>query len=225
MMSDPTVDETVRSLGDLFRAADLDNAKAVFQFMRLLLDDGEPVSVEKLAASLGISADEGAALAKEISARGGEFDSDGNMVGFGLTLVPTPHRYRAEGREFFVWCADDALIFPVIFDHMAVIRSPDPVLGETIAVTVSPDGIEDLEPASSVVSRVKGLPNVDDVRGTGCSFGHFFANENSAATYADLHREVGLEVVPVSTEFRIGKVFVRRDPTMRGILDGTALAG
>lgn len=221
-MNDPVVENGVTSLGDLFRAEDLDQMKAVFQFMRLLLTDGKSVTIERLAESLGVPLDQGTALVEELRSRGGEFDSDGNMVGFGLTLVPTPHQYQAEGLDFYVWCADDALIFPLIFDHTAVIRSPDPVSGETIAVTVSSEGVRDLEPDTAVVSRVMGPPNVDDVRGTGCNYGHFFTSPDSAVEYVGVHKEVGLQVVPVSRVFQIGKIFVRRDPSMKAILSQIA---
>lgn len=224
-MNDPVVDNGVRSLGDLFQATEIDQSRAVFQFMRSLLNDGAPIAVVALARSLGTSEPDGATLARELRARGGEIDDEGRLVGFGLTLVPTPHRYQAEGRDLYVWCADEALIFPAIFDHTAVIRSPDPVTGERIAATVSSEGVEGLEPASAVVSRVTRPPDIDDVRGSGCYFGHFFTGATSAAAYVDRHAEVGLAVLPVNTVFRIGKAFVRRDPLMKTILSEIGVAG
>ncbi|GMR11588.1 MAG: organomercurial lyase MerB [Anaerolineae bacterium] len=223
-MNEAIVDEGAKSLGDLLRAADLEQTKAVFHFMRLLLTDGEPVTIRRLAGSLGISDARASTTAKELQARGGEFDEDGNMIGFGLTLVPTPHEYQVEDRKFYVWCSDDALIFPTLFDHTAVIRSPDPLLGETIEAVVSPQGVERLRPDTAVATRVSGTPDVDDVRGSMCSYGHFFSTPDSAAEYVGTHKEVNLQILPVSKVFRIGKILVRRDPSVKTILSQISAA-
>ncbi len=36
---------------------------------------------------------------------GVEWDADGNVVGFGLSLTPTPHSYIINDRQFYMWCA------------------------------------------------------------------------------------------------------------------------
>ena len=51
-----------------------------------LLLDGKPVSPERIAAYLGLTEEEVADLLK-----GAELDQEGNLVGLGLSIVPTPH--------------------------------------------------------------------------------------------------------------------------------------
>jgi len=217
-MHDSAVEDGVKSLSDLFRAADPLQTRAVFHYMRLLLNSGQAVSVDSLAESLQLPLEQAQSVTREIRARGGEFDSEGNFIGFGLTLVPTPHRYHAQDRDFFVWCATDALIFPVIFGHSAVIRSPDPVTGEAIHLSVTADAVESVTPKTAVVSQAMETLDVDNVRGSMCSYGHFFGSADSAKQYIGNHEGAGLQVVPVSKGFRIGRILVRRDPSVKAIL-------
>ncbi|HBY99415.1 MAG: hypothetical protein M5U01_19310 [Ardenticatenaceae bacterium] len=63
---------------------------------RLLLD-GKPVSLDRIAAHLGLTQAEVAALLK-----GAELDQKGHLVGLGLSLVPTRHAYRIHGRQLYV---------------------------------------------------------------------------------------------------------------------------
>lgn len=109
-MSDPNLEES-QSRG---RSASSRSGvvRFVFRLMRLLLEEGGPVSAERVASGSRISRDEATGILKELRAQGGEFDEEGNFVGFGLTLLPTPHRYEVDGRNFYTWCADDAIFFP-----------------------------------------------------------------------------------------------------------------
>lgn len=72
-----------------------------------LLLEGKPVSPDRIAADLLLRQKEVADLVE-----GAELDKGGNVVGFGLSIVPTPHSYQIDGRQFYVWCAFDAIMFP-----------------------------------------------------------------------------------------------------------------
>lgn len=61
---------------------------------------------------------------------GAEFDKDGNIVGVGLTLIPTPHIYKIDSHKLYAWCAADTLSLPVILKQNAEIESSDPVTGK-----------------------------------------------------------------------------------------------
>ncbi len=41
-------------------------------------------------------------------------ESNWNVVGWGLTFIPTPHRFRVNGHTFYTWCALDALTIPAL---------------------------------------------------------------------------------------------------------------
>ena len=45
-------------------------------------------------------------------ARGVEYDAQGSIVGYGLTLKETPHALEVNGQSLFTWCALDTLFFP-----------------------------------------------------------------------------------------------------------------
>jgi alkylmercury lyase len=53
-----------------------------------------------------------------------ETDEQGRIVGSGLTLRPTPHRFALDGRQLYTWCALDTLIFPVVLGQGATVESP-----------------------------------------------------------------------------------------------------
>ncbi len=74
---------------------------------RLLLK-GRPLSPDYIAVTLHMTPNEVADLIE-----GAELDKDGNAVGFGLSIVSTPHAYQIDGRQFYVWCAFDAIMFPL----------------------------------------------------------------------------------------------------------------
>lgn len=169
--------------------------KKVMTALLRLLQLGEPVTPEELGSATGLGANEALKLARRF---GAEFDEEGNIVGSGLTLVPTPHKYRANGKDLFAWCAVDMITFPALLGHSAVIESPDPISGEIVRLTVTPDGVEGLEPSSAVVTwSLKS--DMDNIRGSFCNSVHFFASGETAAEYVSKHP--GLVIVPVESVF------------------------
>lgn len=117
---------------------------------------------------------------------GAEFDKEGNIVGLGLTLVPTPHVYEVDGRRLYTWCAADALAFPVMLKQNANIESPDPVTGKKIRISVTPDRVEKVDPKSAVVSWVKNI-DVKNIRGSGCNNVNFFSSPETASKWIAEH--------------------------------------
>jgi alkylmercury lyase len=113
---------------------------------------------------------------------GAEFDKDGNMLGIGLTLVPTQHIYKVDDRKLYTWCAIDALLFPVMLKHTAHIESYDPITGEKIRVTVTPEKVEKVEPKTAAVSWVKSVDVVNS-RGSVCQYVHFFISPEIATKW------------------------------------------
>ena len=171
-----------------------------------LLLDGKPVSPERIAAHLGLSEAEVADLL-----RGAEFDQEGNLVGVGLSIVPTPHAYRVHGRQLYAWCAGDAITFPILHRTSVEIESPDPISGEKIRLTSTPDGVRDLNPVTAVVSWVLGKEeNIENVRTFYCNHIHFFTSVETASQYATRHP--GLAIVPVDQVFQIGQLMWEREP-------------
>lgn len=64
-----------------------------------LLAAGEPVTVEALAAAVGLPVDE---VTRRLAAvPDTEYDEQGRIVGQGLTLRPTRHRFTVAGQELY----------------------------------------------------------------------------------------------------------------------------
>jgi alkylmercury lyase len=150
-----------------------------------LLANGCPIPPDEIATRLGTSPDKVTSALREW---GAEFDKVGNVIGLGLTLVPTRHVYEIDGRKLYTWCAGDALAFPVMLRQNASIESPDPVTGEKIRISVTPDRVEKVEPKSVVVSWVKDI-DVKDIRGSGCNKINFFSSSETASKWIAEHRD------------------------------------
>jgi alkylmercury lyase len=163
-----------------------------------LLAEGQPVTLDRLAAAAAwpVPAVE-AALRRN---PGVDWDEQGRLVGFGLTLRPTPHRFTFAGRTVFAFCASDALEFPVVLGRSGVVESTCPATGRPIRVEVTPERVAQVEPSSAVVSLVRP-DRVDDVRAEVCALGHFFASREAAADWLAAHPE-GM-VHRVEEDFRL----------------------
>lgn len=96
---------------------------------------GQPVTPDGLAAATGRDvADVHAGLATLADT---EYDGQGRVVGHGITLNPTPHRFEVDGRQLYTWCALDTLIFPAVIDRPAHISSPCHTTGIPVRVEVT----------------------------------------------------------------------------------------
>jgi alkylmercury lyase len=173
--------------------------------LQKLLLEGRPVSPARIAADLHLAQKEVAGLIESA-----ELDQDGNIVGFGLSIAPTPHTYRIDDRQFYVWCAADAITFPLLHKSAAVIESPDPISGEKIRLTGTPEGVRDVNPATTVVSWVPGTDSPDHIRSKFCNFTHFFSSAATASEYVAKHP--GLIIVPIEQVFQIGQFMWNREP-------------
>jgi len=118
-----------------------------------------------------------------------EYDEQGNLVGSGLTLVPTAHQLQVEQRTLFAWCAFDTLNYPVELHLSAQVTSRCPVTGSSIHLTVTPEQVLGLEPAESQVSLVVDVAGGcrHNVREDVCTYGHFFASLEAAFRWQAAH--------------------------------------
>jgi len=148
-----------------------------------LLTNGYPVPPDEIAIRLQITPQ---TVISTLRSFGAEFDKDGNIVGVGLTLVPTPHVYEVNGSKLYTWCAVDALLFPVMLNHTAHIESLDPISGEKIQVTVTPDGAQKVEPEAAVVSWINGV-DLSNIRGSVCHYVYFFSSPETASKWIAEH--------------------------------------
>lgn len=176
-----------------------------------LLVTGEPVTTGQLAAATGLSDDQ---IRQALAAiPDTEYDGDGRIVGNGLTLNPTGHRYETGGRSLYTWCALDTLIFPAVLGRPARVTSRCHATGAPVRLTVEPDRVTGVEPATAVVSIV--TPDAPaSVRASFCNQVHFFATAEAAEAWLDAHP--GATVLPVADAFALGR------PLIESLLTGDA---
>ncbi len=113
-----------------------------------------------------------------------------------IHLAPGPHQIQLDGEEPFTMagCALDTLVFPLLIGRTARVISTCPVTGTQVSLTVTPQGILDLNPQAAVVSL--RLPDETtsacNTRETICAYGHFFVDPQHASAWPGLHPEAVL---------------------------------
>jgi len=147
-----------------------------------LLASGAPVAATELATAAGADVDD---LSNAPGAQDIEYDDEHRIVGWGLTLIPTPHTFVLDGHHLYTWCAADTLLFPAIIGKQAQVESRCPTTDTVIRLTVDPqDGVTDLSPGTAVIS-IPDPAELDDarVRASCCNPGRFFASAEAAADW------------------------------------------
>lgn len=200
-MSQPSVDE----LGDAMSSAirDLNGEdKAIVGALYRELAQGDPVTSATLAARTGVPEE---TVVARLEAWPGVFrDPAGHVVGFwGLAIPEMPHRFHAEGgKPIHAWCAIDPFLIVPVIGRTARVESKDPVTGEPVTMTVTPDNVQDLSPPDAVVSFL--LPTGElgrDVIQTFCHFVLNFASEASGSHWTARHP--GTMLLTVDEAFRV----------------------
>ncbi|MEE9181593.1 MAG: organomercurial lyase [candidate division NC10 bacterium] len=158
-----------------------------------LLAKGQPVPIERVASALGVSREETSVILRQF---GAELDGDGKLVGMGLSLTPTRHRVSVAGTEvpLYTWCVPDAIALAATLGTNVRIESPDPVTGEVVRLTVTPEGVEEVEPKNAVVSfLIPRLEQLQDLRGSVCHYQSLFTSDETAREwFSEGSKEVAL---------------------------------
>lgn len=155
--------------------------------LQVLAETGQPLPLDDLARRLQMS--QKRLMAHLVRIPDTEFDKQGNIVGWGITLVPTQHQFGVNGRSLFTWCAFDTVLFPSLLQAKAQVQSTCKATGQPIAFIATPDGITDLTPITSVLSLSLPSARCECVRGTFCAQSHFFQTREVAFPWLALHPE------------------------------------
>lgn len=142
--------------------------------------EGRPVPLNTLAEATDLSQNKLDHLLDQMEA---EREENGDVVGLGLSLRSTPHQYETDGKIFYGWCAADTLLFPLLLQHTARVRSRDPINGAGIELTVSPNTVERMEPSSTTITWVEDGA-LSSLRESFCLPSRFFASAFTAQQWA-----------------------------------------
>lgn len=172
-----------------------------------LLAGGQPVTPERLATALQMTAEQVAEALASLADL--EVDSNGNILGWGLTFIPTPHRFRVNGQQFYTWCALDALTYPVLLQVVASVESSCPISGAPVTLSVTPAGVHDLTPAGAIVSVVIPEPgsSCNGDRGSFCTQSLFFRSRRDALRWRA--SSPGAWLLSVADAYRVGRLLAR----------------
>ncbi len=176
----------------------------LFEQLGQLLVRGNPVAPELLARLLHRELDEVRSILRAHPEL--EYDEQGNLVGSGLSLVPTMHQFQVGQRTLFAWCAFDTVTYPVAQHLSAQVTSRCPVTGRSIHLTVTPEQVLDLDPAEAQVSLVVDVAAgcCHNVREDVCNYGHFFASREAATQWQAAHRQA--VILSVEEAYQVGKL-------------------
>ncbi|MGQ0669152.1 MAG: organomercurial lyase MerB [Actinomycetota bacterium] len=199
MTTDDRIEELTVALGTVFRESVHAEGRAMMRHLILLLAEGQPVSLERVAVALERSLDEVATTLRQLP--NVEFDDTGNVVGAGLTFRPTPHRFTVNDQTMFTWCALDALMFPGLMGQTVQVESPCAATGTTVRVKVTANGVEQIEPPDALVSLV--VPEVSpDIRGSFCCNVNFFSSDQAASQWLSEHPSA--ITLPIREAYQLG---------------------
>src|SRR5260370_5193792 len=176
--------------------------------MQALVETGQPVSLLHLATRSQMRQEKLAAHLAHILDT--EFDEQGHIVGWGITLLPTRHQFRLKEPPLFTWCAFDTVLFPPLLQVEAHVQSVCEASGQPITFVATPEGIADLLPATTVLSLILPTERCDCVRGTFCQQSLFFQTEEAASPWVALHPEAVL--LSVDAAASLGQIVARMWP-------------
>ncbi len=174
------------------------------------LAKGKPVTgaeVDEIIAELDMDHDKAEQFLRSVCER----DADDNIIGIvGLSLNESwAHRFQVKDASMRTWCAWDTLFIPLLIDETAAIESESPISDETVRVTVSPEGVKEVIPATAVVSVVVLDPDngqadsVEEIWSQFCHQVYFFTSREEAEKWAaDRHH---IEVLTVKEAFELGR--------------------
>ncbi|MGH2516485.1 MAG: organomercurial lyase [Ktedonobacterales bacterium] len=158
-----------------------------------------PAQIDQRIAELDIAPDAAHQTLRELT----EQDARGDIVGaMGLSLLSDhPHRFSVADVSLSAWCAGDTLFLPALLQQTATIESPSPVTHTIVRLRVSPTRVEDVSPASAVMSSVlmdprrADLTSVEAVLSAYCRNIHFFATRAEAKQWANGREDLAILTV------------------------------
>ena len=115
-------------------------------------------------------------------------DNDGNVIElFGITQAPTLHRIQVGPVCLFSCCALVSHMIPSLLSQIASIESVDPVGHRLVRLTISPRGIQSVQPSSAVGTLIITTEEEvkRDVRSAFCMHVHHLPDSDLAQKFVD----------------------------------------
>lgn len=149
-----------------------------------LLAGGRPLEIEEVAKVSNVTVEK---ISQALDAARCERDGQGRLIDlYGLSLTPTLHRIEIGGKILFSCCALWAHVIPRLLDATVTVESIDPLRRELVRLSVSPNGVESLDPpgAAATVAIATQQAIDDDVCSAFCCQVRHFVSRESAEEFA-----------------------------------------
>jgi alkylmercury lyase len=181
-MQHPPLETIAKQLSVLVYCEQEDVCRPIIQHVAR----GKPVTRADLQVSLHLSQDE---LERRLAhLPDTEFDQQGNILGWGVTLLPTSHQFQLNGKTLYTWCAFDTVLFPPSLRRSARIQSNCAQTGHPISFVATSEGVvEELTPEGLVMSLLLPAEPSECVRETFCYQSLFFQSEQAASPFLADH--------------------------------------
>ena len=183
----PLLNDLVEILSLAFPRLNPLEQKVSLQIHRLLAQ-GHPLPRQHVADSLQLPVES----INDMLNRwwGIHYDNQSQIVGYwGLSIHPTQHRFEVDGQTLFTWCAWDTLFLPEILKASARVESSCATTRSSIRLTLSPDGLDHIDPSNAVVSFI--TPDAARVKENVvthfCDSVHFFKSEDAGLEWTGQH--------------------------------------
>ena len=119
-----------------------------------LLAKGEPVTLESFSEAVKLNKTEARRLLDNWT--GVNFDAEQSISAFwGVSTSETMHCFQLGDQTLYTWCAWDLLFVPVIYKKTITAETQCPITHQTIKLTISENGIEQLTPSTSMITFIK----------------------------------------------------------------------
>ncbi|MGE7225812.1 organomercurial lyase MerB (plasmid) [Paenibacillus urinalis] len=199
------IQQLATRLDQQFDNGEVASIKWLFRPLLQMLAEGEPVIVEDIAKVTEKPVEEVRKVLQSLPSV--ELDEQGRVVGFGLTMVPTPHSFKVDRKKLYAWCALDTLMFPALIGRSVHIESPCHGTGKPVRLTVEPEHVVSVEPSTAVVSIVTP-DDMSAVRSAFCNEVHFFSSPSAAQDWLNQHPEG--KVLSIEEAFELGSLMGTR---------------
>jgi alkylmercury lyase len=202
------VDETARKLRERLQAYGPAKTRLLLRVVRAV-SGGQPVTpeeVERHSAALGLAHDAADRFLREVTER----DALDRIIGvMGLSQGDHPHHITVAGVPLTAWCALDTLFLPALLGQPATIESLAPGTHELVRLRVTPERVEEVNPAGAALTFVlvdldqAAMRTVEAVWMAFCTHVHFFPSHAAAERWACGRDD--LTVLTVAEGFALGR--------------------
>lgn len=170
--------------------------------MLRLLADGRPIARGTAQTTLAETGVDAKRIAQFLDAFT-QHDSDGAIVGLGLTHLPTAHQITLDqAPPMWAWCALDTLLFTQLLDRSATVESTAPGTHATVRIALDPHGVHALDPAKAVITLPirthddeVDISSIEAIWRTLCHQSYFFATRTDAQHWATDRDDIAIVTV------------------------------